>query len=237
MTSVGVVATVAATVLLATPAWAHVTVHPETLPAGSSDIELTFRVPNERDDANTVGLQVFFPTDLPLLTVDVLPVPGWTAKVDTRTLATPITTDDGTVGQVVSDVTWTATAGGIAPGQYEDFVVAAGRGPGRPGSAIFKSLQTYSSGAVVRWIQVASSQDPNPDNPAPTLTVTSAATSGAAVAATTGSSTSAEVLAGAALVVSLVALGGMVVLVVRRREPSGNAVSNGRDDGSSSGPP
>jgi uncharacterized protein YcnI len=167
MTSVGVAATVAATVLLATPAWAHVTVHPETLPAGSSDIELTFRVPNERGDANTVGLQVFFPTDLPLLTVDVLPVPGWTAKVDTRNLATPITTDDGTVSQVVSDVTWTATAGGTAPGQYEDFVVAAGRGPGRPGSAIFKSLQVYSSGEVVRWIQVTSSQDPNPDNPAP----------------------------------------------------------------------
>jgi uncharacterized protein YcnI len=237
MTSVGVAATVAATVLLATPAWAHVTVHPETLPAGSSDIELTFRVPNERGDANTVGLQVFFPTDLPLLTVDVLPVPGWTAKVDTRNRATPITTDDGTVSQVVSDVTWTATAGGTAPGQYEDFVVAAGRGPGRPGSAIFKSLQVYSSGEVVRWIQVTSSQDPNPDNPAPTLTVTPAATSGAAVATTTGSSTSAEVLAGAALVVSLVALGGMVVLVVRRREPFGNAVSNGGDDGSSSGPP
>ena len=81
--------------MCAAPAWAHVTVHPSTLPAGSSDIEVTFRVPNERDDANTVGMQVFFPKDLPLLTVDVLPVPGWTAKVDTTTLATPIQTDDG----------------------------------------------------------------------------------------------------------------------------------------------
>ena len=51
------------------------TVHPEMVPAGASDIELTFRVPNERDDANTVRLQVFFPSNLPLLTVDVLPIP------------------------------------------------------------------------------------------------------------------------------------------------------------------
>jgi len=34
------------TILFATPAWAHVTVHPESMPAGSGDIELTFRVPS-----------------------------------------------------------------------------------------------------------------------------------------------------------------------------------------------
>lgn len=111
------------------------TVHPGTLPAGSSDVELTFRVPNERDNATTVGLQVFFPTDLPLLTIDVLPVTGWTAKVTSRTLATPVTTDDGTVSQVVSAITWAAKARGIAPGQYEDVVVGgrAGAWPAQPG--------------------------------------------------------------------------------------------------------
>ena len=228
LVAVVVATTAAATLFLATPAWAHVTVHPETLPAGSSDIELTFRVPNERDDANTVGLQVFFPTDLPLLTVDVLPVPGWTATVTTRALATPVRTDDGPVGQVVSDVTWTATAGGIAPGQYEDFVVAAGQGPANPGTVVFKALQTYSSGAVVRWIQVASPQDPNPDSPAPTLTITPATTSGATSGSTTGStatsSTDTEVTAITALVVAVTGLAGVILLfVLRRRPPPGTA--------------
>jgi hypothetical protein len=32
-----------------------------TLPADSGDIELSFRVPNERDNANTVSLPAFFP--------------------------------------------------------------------------------------------------------------------------------------------------------------------------------
>jgi uncharacterized protein YcnI len=225
-------ATVLASMLFATPAWAHVTVHPETLPAGSADIELTFRVPNERDNADTVGLQVFIPADLPLLTVDVLPVPGWSAKVDTRTLATPITTDDGTVDQVVSDISWTATAGGIAAGQYEDFTIAAGRGPGRPGAVIFKSLQTYSSGEVVRWIQVASSQDPNPDSPAPVLTVTPASTPGPAAATTSSGSTSVEVLAVEALVVGVIGLAGVVVLLVlRRRGPETGSAPSAADPG------
>jgi uncharacterized protein YcnI len=215
---VAVTAVIGATLLFAAPASAHVTVHPATLPAGSSDVELTFRVPNERDDADTVGLQVFFPTDLPLLTVDVLPVPGWTAKVDSRTLATPVRTDDGSVSQVVSDITWTATAGGITPGQYEDFAVAAGQVPSTPGPVVFKSLQTYSSGEVVRWIETASSQDPDPQSPAPVLTLTPAKPSTTVAASTPGTdSSSAEGLAVAALAVSLVALAGVVVLLLRRR--------------------
>ena len=159
--------------MMASPAWAHITVHPSTLPAGSSDIELTFRVPNERDNANTVKAQVFFPTNLPLLTVDVLPIPGWSSVVQTQTLVKPVQTDDGPVSQIVTDVTWTATGVGIAPGQYEDFEVAAGLVPNKPAQLVFKALQTYSSGEIVRWIQVATSQDPNPDTPAPILTLTS----------------------------------------------------------------
>lgn len=214
---VGAAAAMVATVAFAAPAWAHVTVHPASLPAGSSDIELTFRVPNERDDANTVGLQVFFPKDLPLLTVDVRPVPGWTAKVDTQSLATPITTDDGPVTQIVSDITWTATAGGIAPGQYEDFDVAAGQVPDHAGALVFKSLQTYSSGEVVRWIQVASSGNPDPDTPAPVLTLTPAAGAAGTSAAATGAPSSTQGVAIAALVVAVVGLAGVVALFVRGR--------------------
>jgi uncharacterized protein YcnI len=49
------------TVLSAGPAWAHVTVHPDTTPAGSRRHRAHLRVPNERDDANTVELQVYLP--------------------------------------------------------------------------------------------------------------------------------------------------------------------------------
>lgn len=225
LVAVASAATVAATLSFATPASAHVTVHPDILRAGTSDAELTFRVPNERDNANTVGLRVYFPSSFPLLTVDVLPIPGWTAKVDTQTLRKPIQTDDGPVNDVVSDITWTATSGGIAPDQYQDFDISVGQTPSQPGAVIFKSLQTYSSGEVVRWIEVADSQDPNPDTPAPVLTLTSS--TGAARSATTPSSDqgATEGIAIAALVLAGIAVIA-VILIGRgaRHAGAGSAV-------------
>jgi uncharacterized protein YcnI len=226
---VGSGAAVLAATTFAAPAWAHVTVHPSTLPAGSSDIELTFRVPNERDDAATVSVQVYFPSDLPLLSVDVQPVPGWTDTVATRTLATPITTDDGPVREVVSSVTWTATAGGLHAGQYQDFAIAAGRVPDHAGDLVFKTLQTYSSGEVVRWIQVTSSQDPNPDSPAPVLRIAPSAAEPAT--AVTGAPSSTQWVAIAALAVAVVAVVGVVALFVRsrRRNDGIGPSAEGRD--------
>jgi uncharacterized protein YcnI len=198
--------------MFATSAWAHVTMHPETLPAGTSDTELTFRVPNERDNANTVRLQVFFPSNLPLLTVNVLPIPGWSAKVDTQTLSKPIQTDDGPVDQVVTDITWTATSGGITPGQYQDFDVSAGKVPDRTGTVVFKSLQTYTSGEIVRWIQVADSQDPAPDTPAPVLTLTGPTPTTMATATTSSNSSTTEGLAIGAIVLAGLAVIGVVLI-------------------------
>jgi uncharacterized protein YcnI len=227
---------VIATLFGAAPASAHVTVHPTTLPAGSSDVELTFRVPNERDNANTVTLQVFFPTDFPLLTVDVLPVPGWSATVQTQNLARPVQTDDGPVSQIVSDVTWKATNGGIAPGQYEDFPVAAGSVPDHPGQLVFKALQTYSSAEIVRWIEVPTAGVPEPDNPAPilTLTPTSASTVSSGTTATSRSapasttSNTADVIAIVALAISVLSLGAVAWLWTRRsRRPSAHPSHEG----------
>jgi len=207
----GTIAAVGALAVAVSPAAAHVTVHPASVPAGAQDVELTFRVPNERDDADTVELQVFFPANLPLLTVDVAPVPGWSATVHGRQLATPVQTDDGEVDQVVSDVTWRATAGGIAPGQYVDFPVAAGSVPDQPGSLVFKALQTYSSGEIVRWIEVPVAGQPEPDNPAPVLTLSPA------TASSSPSTSTATALAVAALAVALVCLAGLARVMVRSR--------------------
>jgi uncharacterized protein YcnI len=210
-----------ALVVAATPAWAHVTVHPSRLAAGSSDVEITFRVPNERDNANTVELQVFFPSSLPLLTVDVLPLPGWSATVQTQTLAKPVQTDDGPVSQVVSEVTWKATDGGISQGQYEDFPISAGALPNVAGQLVFKSLQTYSSGEIVRWIEVPVAGQTEPDNPAPILTLTPGATTAASKteSSATGSSTNTEVIAIVALVVAFANTVVLVWMLVGKRRP------------------
>ena len=89
--------------VLAAPAWAHVTIDPTQVPAGS-DAELTFSVPNEMDNANTTQLQVFFPTDHPIASAKVKPIPGWTFGVQMMQVTTPISTDSGNVTQAVQSV-------------------------------------------------------------------------------------------------------------------------------------
>src|SRR5262245_50660387 len=110
--------------LAAAPVDAHVTVRPATAAQGSSEI-LSFSVPNESATASTVGVQVELPTKSPIASVAVQPMPGWTIAVDKVTLAKPVRTDDGQVTQAAGRITWTATAGGLTPGQFDLFTISA----------------------------------------------------------------------------------------------------------------
>ncbi|MFJ5641814.1 YcnI family protein [Streptomyces sp. NPDC093223] len=176
-----VTALTAASVLVAAGvASAHVTVHPESYAKGATDGVLTFRVPNEEDTASTTRVQVFLPTDHPVLGVLVSPRDGWTAKVTTAKLKTPVKTDDGTITEAASEITW--TGGKIGAGQFEDFDVAFGQLPEDTGRLTFKTLQTYSDGKVVRWIEEPADGADEPENPAPTLELTAAGAGSASTA-------------------------------------------------------
>ena len=66
--------------------------------------------------------------------------------VEKTTLAKPVKTDDGEVTEAVSKITWTATAGGLEPGQFDLFTISAGPLPTKPNKLTFKAIQTYSNG-------------------------------------------------------------------------------------------
>ncbi len=172
---------IAAVVLgVAGAASAHVTTDPDSAPQGG-EITLGFRAPNEETAANVVQLEVDFPTTTPLLGVDVEPLPGWTAKVIEAALNPPVQTDDGPVAQAVSQIVWTAApGGGTPPGQFQEFHVLVQHLPTRTNQVVFKALQTYSDGTVVRWIDPVTADHPNPDHPTPILQLTPAAESGPA---------------------------------------------------------
>lgn len=166
--------TTAGVLTAAGAAFAHVTVHPESYAKGATDGVLTFRVPNEEDTASTTKVQVFLPTDHPVLGVLVTPQSGWTAKVTTTKLKTPIKTDDGTITDAVSEITW--TGGRIRHGEFQDFNVAFGQLPDDTDQLEFKTLQTYSDGNVVRWIEETPKGGEEPESPAPVLTLTAKGT-------------------------------------------------------------
>ena len=173
------VATAIATLAVPAAAQAHVTLQPNQAAAGSFTV-LNVRVPTERDDAATSKIDVRFPAGFAAARYQA--VPGWKVRVIMKKLATPIHTDDGPITEGVDRMVFTRTnkAGGIKPGQFQDFPISV-QIPGKAGDKLtFKALQTYGDGEVVRWIGAAGS-----DDPAPQVTVAAAPAQGAAASAST----------------------------------------------------
>ncbi|HVX70824.1 MAG TPA: YcnI family protein [Mycobacteriales bacterium] len=211
--SVAVVTGLGLVVAAAAPAAAHVTVHPTSEPAGTSYSVLTFRVPNEMDDARTVKVEIVLPTSTPISGVSVRPVPGWHARVKTVTLAKPIQTNHGELTVAPSRIIW--SGGDIPVGGYQDFDVSVGQVPDQPGPLVFKALQTYSNGKVVRWIETAPAGSPEPEHPAPTLLLTARGVANESAGSSAGNGAD-RGLAIAAFAVALVALWLAVAGRVRR---------------------
>ncbi|WP_069813704.1 YcnI family copper-binding membrane protein [Streptomyces sp. TP-A0874] len=219
----------AGTVLLfAGPAAAHVTVQPgEAQQGGYSTI--AFKVPNERDNASTEKLEVTVPADHPLASVMPQPVPGWDVETTTSKLDEPLESHGKKLDEAVTKITWTAKKDAkIAPGTFQQFPVSVGQLPQDAEQMVFKAIQTYDNGEVVRWIEEPKKDGAEPENPAPVLKLTPAAEEGAAApdapadetedqaASADGADTTARVLGGAGI---LVGAAGVVfgVLAGRRR--------------------
>jgi periplasmic copper chaperone A len=178
------------------PAAAHVTVQPPTATQGGFSA-LTFRVPTERPDASTTRLEVTFPAEQPLAFFSVKPHAGWTYRVEKARLPEPLNVGDTTVTEAVRKVTWTAAgaASAIKPGEYDEFSVSVGFLP-EAERMVFKAVQTYDSGEVVRWIEEAAEGAEEPERPAPVLQLEPAEAEGASAAAGTQAAAVTPVAAG-----------------------------------------
>jgi periplasmic copper chaperone A len=225
-----IAAALAAALIAPAVAAAHVTVQPASAPAGAETV-LTVRVPNERDDASTVKVDVKLPPGF--VSAAWESTPGWTVRAVKQKLSKPIQTDDGPIDEQISEIVWTASSKktGIQPGEFRDFPLSV-LIPGKAGQTLtFKALQTYSNGTVVRWIGA-----PGADEPAPQVKLTNAsATTSGAGSANSRSQAQPSAPAPAATadndsnglsIVALVlgALGlliGIAALVVARRGPAG----------------
>ncbi|PWR08668.1 hypothetical protein DKT68_14820 [Micromonospora acroterricola] len=164
------------------PASAHVTVNPKEATQGGYG-RFAFRVPNESDSASTTKLEVVLPENAPVGSVSTMPVPGWTVAVEKRKVDPPIEVHGSQLTEAVSKLTWTATGdAAVKPGQFQEFPVSMGPLP-KVDTMVFKTLQTYSDGNVVRWIEEPTAGGAEPEKPAPVLALTAAAPSASAAPA------------------------------------------------------
>jgi len=149
---------------------AHVTVSSaDAAPGGYGKI--TFRVPNESDVASTVALRIQVPTDTPLTSLRAQPVPGWTVSLTKAQLDPPVQSGDEQVTEAVSVVEFRAEpGGGIAPGQFQEFALSGGPFPDTD-SLTFNAVQVYSDGTEAAWIEPTVEGQPEPQRPAPVLTL------------------------------------------------------------------
>jgi periplasmic copper chaperone A len=163
----GVVVAALMLVLVAPMAAAHLTVDPAVAPEGGF-ATLTFRVPNEHDEASTTQVEVSLPTDTPIASVAVQPKPGWSYELERKPLDEPLDMGDGEeITEVVSKITW--TGGRVAPGEFEQFGVALGPLPEDTDQITFPSVQSSDNGQFVVWAEEPTEHGREPEFPAPTL--------------------------------------------------------------------
>lgn len=155
---------------LAAPAsaQAHISLHPNTIPAGAF-ATLDVRVPGEQEGAYVTKVDVLFPQGF--TGVDYGPMPGWSTQVIESKLATPIKAGGETIDTEVSQMiwTWTGPLGKIDNAQFIQFPLSLAIPENAAGKALeFRTVQTYSNGQVVHWIEPSLSAE----HPSPRIDVT-----------------------------------------------------------------
>jgi uncharacterized protein len=152
----------------ATSAFAHISIHPNTVPAGAF-ATLDVRVPGEQQGAHVTKVDVLFPAGF--TDVDYEAVPGWSVDVIERKLATPLHSDGETIDSEIAQLVWTwkGPLGEISDGQFIQLPLSVAIPSDAAGKALeFRTVQSYSDGEVVHWI------DPSLDaeHPSPRINVT-----------------------------------------------------------------
>jgi uncharacterized protein YcnI len=186
-----VLTALAASVVAATGASAHVTVASQDAAPGGYG-KITFRVPNESDAASTVGLRIQIPPDAALASLRTQPVPGWTATLTTAELDEPLQNHGQEISSYVSVVEFRAADGtGIAPGEFQEFSLAGGPFPDADRLS-FPAVQLYNDGTEAAWIEPTIDGQGEPERPAPVLSLVAGTSGDTAEPTTTGTAEDAE---------------------------------------------
>jgi periplasmic copper chaperone A len=158
----------AGALLIPAAAQAHISLHPNTIPAGAF-ATLDVRVPGEAAGAYIKKVDVLFPHGF--IGVDYENVPGWSVKVIESRLATPVKEDGETIDTEVSQIVWTwaGPLGKVNNGQFINFPLSLAIPQDAAGKALeFRTVQSYSNGEVVHWIEPSL----DGDHPSPRVNIT-----------------------------------------------------------------
>ena len=166
-------ASLAATLLAASPALAHIELEKNAAPAGS-DFKLVFIVPHGCAGSATIALRVKIPEGV--IKAKPMPKAGWTLTTVTEKLAQPVQYNGTTLMQTsgtmltedVREIDW--TAGNLPDDYYDEFTIVA-KLPDKPGAVIYFPVIQQCAKGKSRWIEIPAQGQSGEDlkRPAPSL--------------------------------------------------------------------
>jgi uncharacterized protein YcnI len=156
-----IIAVLAVALVAPASAVAHVTIQPGNWEPGAF-ARMVVRVPNERDDAETVSVTVQFPENVPSARFQEHPF------CEREVEREEATTAEGEEIERIVSVTWTCDPP-IAVDGFDEFGMSFRIPPdASPGDEIlFPATQLYTSGEEVGWLD----PDPEADTPSARITV------------------------------------------------------------------
>ena len=152
MTKIKLIAATALALVVAGPAYAHVTVQPNEAVAGSFS-RFVVRVPTERD-VPTTEVTVELP---PLAFLAFEDKAGWQREEKEAKFDEPLEAFGQKITRGVVEVTW--TGGEIGPEEFAEFGFSAAL-PEDQDTLKFNAIQTYQGGEVVEWTGAPESEAP-----------------------------------------------------------------------------
>ncbi|GAA5110562.1 DUF1775 domain-containing protein [Pseudonocardia adelaidensis] len=144
----------------AAPGGTGLVIEPGHVAPGARDVTLAFRLTDGDPAVPTTRFRLLLPTGRPLGGVTAPDPPGWTAALTTTALPAPAPSADGPVTEIVSAVTWTATAP-RATGPA-DFTLHVGLMPDGAGPVRFRAACTDAAGNTVEWTDSWADGGPEP---------------------------------------------------------------------------
>lgn len=146
-------------------AFAHSEISPGSTPAGV-EAELTLNLENERSNAATVKVEMFFPDGQEIVVTKVPAIGEWSGAPQGGPGGGP-----GALGDPAPGITWQRASGSPDDDPRLTFSLIL---PDRAGTIQMAVLQTYSDGTVQRWIDPWPAGQPEPESPGPRLELTAA---------------------------------------------------------------
>jgi uncharacterized protein YcnI len=149
-------------------AQAHISLHPNTIPAGAF-ATLDVRVPGEQQGAYVTRVAMELPPGF--TGVDYENVAGWSTHLVETKLPSPVNVDGETIDTEVSQIVWSwqGPQGKVGNGQFIDFPLSLAIPQDAAGKALeFRTVQHYSNGQAVPWLESSLSAE----HPSPRINVT-----------------------------------------------------------------